>query len=256
MRPTEEELIQLEQDERKLTDEAIALMLLILANAKSSLEKELRDFYQMYGADGVVTYAEARKWVGNDDHRRRLTVLMLYINENFSQLRQELTPKFKEMLKEVTSKEVNFFDADLENIADKPLDEPWGTDDKTWLERLEDDIALWCAYILMDIKRAFHGRTHIDDVITRLNKRFKSMEYVLVTLGLSESTAVGSIARRMIFQQFGIGKYQFYTKADERTCEICGSMHGLIFPITAYEVGVTASPLHPRCRCWEVPIWE
>lgn len=256
MKYTEEELIQLEQEERELTDESIALMLLILAKVKSDLEKELREFYQRYGDDGVVTYAEARKWVGNDDHRRRLTVLMLHINENFSQLRQELTPKFKEMLREVIGKEVDFFEADLENFADKPLDESWGTDDKTWLERLEDDIALWCAYILMDIKRAFHGRTHINDVLVRLDKRFKSMEYVLITLGLSESTAVGSIVRRMIFQHFGIGKYQFYTKADERTCEICGSMHGLIFPITAYEVGVTASPLHPRCRCWEVPIWE
>jgi SPP1 gp7 family putative phage head morphogenesis protein len=106
----------------------------------------------------------------------------------------------------------------------------------------------------MDIKQSFLKRKSIDDVLLKLDKRFTSMEYVLTTLGLSESTAVGSMARQMIFQQLGISKYQFYTKADERTCETCGSMHGLIFPISAYEVGVTASPLHPRCRCWEVPI--
>lgn len=251
---TEEEFIQLEQDERTLTDEAIAIMLLLLANTKSALEKELLSFYQQYGKDGVVTYAEARKWVGNNDHRRRLTVLTMFINEKFGELRDGLLPELKRMLENVIGKEINFFDVDSTDIADKPLDEQWGADEKTWLERIDDDIALWCAYILMDIKQAFHRKNHIDDVLAKLNKRFKSMETLLTTIGLSESTAVGSMARRMIFQKLGITKYQFYTKADERTCEICGSMHGLIFPISAYEVGVTASPVHHRCRCWEVPI--
>ena len=252
----EEQYIALEQEERELTDEAIALMLLILAETHSRLERELRDFYYKYGKDGVVTYAEARKWVGDNDHRRRLTALLMYISENFNTLNTELCPKFKSMLAAVIGKELEFFDVNNENIADKPLDEPWSADDKTWLERLEDDIALWCAYILFDIKQAFHKRQHIDAVLAKLGRRFKSMAYVLETLALSESTAVGSMARRMIFQQLGIGKYQFYTKADERTCETCGSMHGLVFPMSAYEVGVTASPLHPRCRCWEVPIWD
>ena len=251
---TEEELIQLEQEERQLTDEAIAILLLILASIKNNLERELRNFYSKYGKDGIVTYAESRKWVGNNDHRRRLTTLLLYVSENFDELQVKLTPEFKRMLEEVIGKEINFFDADSDNITDKPLTESWGTDDKTWLERLEDDIAVWCACILMDIKQSFLKRTHIDDVLLKLDKRFATMESVLTTLGLSESTAIGSMTRRMIFQQLGISKYQFYTKADERTCEICGSMHGLIFPISAYEVGVTASPLHPRCRCWEVPI--
>lgn len=253
---TEEQFEQLEQEERTITDESIALMFLILDSVKSNLESELRNFYSKYGTDGVVTYAEARKWVGDNDHRRRLTALLMYINENFVQLSSKLTPEFKRMLENVIGKEITFFDADSENIADKPLTERWGADYKNWVDRLDDDVALWCTYILVDIKQALVKRTSIDDVLAKLDKRFNTMEYVLNTLGLSESTAIGSMTRRMIFQQLGIGKYQFYTKADERTCEICGSMHGLIFPISAYEVGVTASPLHPRCRCWEVPIMD
>ena len=82
------------------------------------------------------------------------------------------------------------------------------------------------------------------------------MNSILNKLALTESTAVGSIARREIFKELGIKKYQFFTKPDERRCETCGAMHGLIFPISAYEIGVTASPLHPHCRCWEVPITD
>lgn len=251
---TEEQFEQLEHEEREITDEAILFMLLLLSNTKSELEKELRDFYSKYGKDDVVTYTEARKWISGNDHRRRLTTLLVYIQANFDELQTKLTPEFRAMLERVIGKEIEFFDADSENVADKPLTETWGVDDENWEDRLANDIALWCAYILMDIKQALLKGKTLEDVLAKLNKRFATMEYVLTTLGLSESTAVGSMTRRMIFQQLGIGKYQFYTKADERTCEVCGSMHGLIFPISAYEIGVTASPLHPRCRCWEVPI--
>lgn len=253
---TDEQFEQLEQEERTITDEAIALMLLLLADTKSTLEKELRDFYSKYGRDGVVTYAEARKWIGGNDHRRRITALLTYVQTNFDELQEKLSPVFYEMLVDVIGKEVTFFNVDFENVADKPLDESWGADEKTWQERLVNDIALWCAYILMDIKQHMLKSRSIDELIAKLNKRFAYMESILTTLGLSESTAIGSMARRMIFRELGVSQYQFYTKADERTCEICGSMHGLIFPISAYEIGVTASPLHPRCRCWEVPIMD
>ena len=253
---TEEQFEQLEQEERTITDEAILFMLLLLAETKSTLEKELRDFYSKYGRDGVITYAEARKWIGGSDRRRRITALLAFVQANFTELQTKLTPEFREMLEKVIGKEVAFFNVEPKDIADKSLHESWGADDKTWEERLADDIALWCAYILTDIKQHFVKGKSIDELITKLNKRFATMESLLTTLGLSESTAVGSIARRMIFKELGVSKYQFYTKADERTCEICGSMHGLIFPISAYEIGVTASPLHPRCRCWEVPIMD
>lgn len=251
---TEAEYIKLEETEREITDEAILAMIALLASVKSNLEYELRNFYSKYGKDGIITYAEARKWISDNDHRRRLTVLLMYVSEKFDEVRNELTPEFKGMLEDVIGKEIKFFDVDASDISDKPLNESWGADEKTWRERLEDDVAIWCAYILFDIKQAFHKRQDIEALLSKLDKRFKSMNYLLTTLGLSESTAIGSMARRMIFRQLGITKYQFYTKADERRCEVCGAMHGLIFPISAYEVGVTASPLHPRCRCWEVPI--
>lgn len=229
-------------------------MLAILASLKSNLEIELRNFYSKYGKDGVVTYAEARKWASNKDHRRRLTSLLFYVTENFDELRVNLTPRFREMLENVITKEYAFFAVTPD--SDEILDETWGTDDKTWSDRLDDDIALWCAYILMDIKQTLLKGKILEEILAKMDKRFKYMEHILETLGLSESTAIGSMARRKVFSKLGITRYQFYTKVDERRCETCGAMHGLIFPISAYEVGVTASPLHPRCRCWEVPIMD
>lgn len=249
---TEEELTRLEQEERELTDESIAVLLLILATVKGNLETELRNFYSKYGKDGVVTYAEARKWISQQDHQRRLTALTILLSGAFASAFIDVKTEFEKMLKLVIGKETGFFNVKIDD--EFILKMIWGADDSNWLKRLEDDFELWQVYIANDWKRAMLQGKNLDEVLKLLDKRFTSINSVVKTLGLTESTAVGSLARRKIFTELGITKYQFYTKPDERRCETCGAMHGLVFPISAYEVGVTASPLHPRCRCWEVPI--
>lgn len=251
---TEEEFTRLEQEERELTDEYIAIMLLILANTKGNLEKELRNFYQEYGKDGVVTYSEARKWVSEEDHRRRLTALLALLALEFGHTLNKIQLEFEKMLKSVIGKETDFFDVEID--IEKLILMEWGVDELDWLKRLEDDFNLWNVYIATDWKRSMLQHKTLDDVLKLLDKRFTTIESLITTLGLTESTAIGSLARQQIFKELGITKYQFYTKPDERRCETCGSMHGLIFPISAYEVGSTASPIHPRCRCWEVPIMD
>lgn len=251
---TEEDYIVLEQEERAITDEAILLMLLVLAGIKGDIEKELRAFYQQYGRDGVVTYSEARKWISQQDHQRRLTVLTLFVSGAFASALGDIETHFRRFLTDVVGKESTFFGVTLD--VEKLLSRKWGADDLYWLQRLEADIDLWKVYVNNDIKRSMLQQKNIEDVIKLLEKRFNNINGVMERLGLTESTAVGSMSRRDAFSQLGITKYQFYTNPDEQRCETCGSMHGIIFPISAYEVGVTASPIHPRCRCWEVPIWE
>lgn len=244
----------MEEEERELTNEAIATILLILLSTKRNIEKEIRSFYQKYGKDGVVTWQNARKWIGEEDHRRRLTALILYLSGEFASTLEKLIPKFHDFLAEVVIKETGFFgvNIDLEDV----LSTVWGVDEATWLKRLEDDLELWTVNVTNDIKRSIMRRDDIEKVLKQLDKRFMSMENIVQKLAMTESTAIGSIARREIFKELGIKKYRYYAREDERTCDVCGSLHGLEFPISAYEVGVTASPMHPWCRCWEVPIMD
>ncbi len=251
---TDEQFDELEQEEHTLTEEAIATMILLLKSTKTDVEKELRSFYQQYGKDGVITWNDVRKWTNGKDRKRRMTVLFLFLADRFEWLQVKLHQKFDSALAEVVAKELDFFEVDLD--IDDVLNTAWGVDDAYWFDRLSDDVDLWEAYVDSDLKRSFMRKDNIDAVLEQMDKRFTSMERIIKRLALTESTAIGSIARRQIFKELGITKYRFYAREDERTCEHCGSLHGLTFPMTAYEVGVTASPIHAHCRCWEVPIVE
>lgn len=251
---TDEQFEQLEQEEHSLTEEALLVMLLSLNKTHADIETELRAFYSKYGRDGVVTYMEARKWIGQEDHRSRLSVLLLFITTRFNNLFGELKPEVTTLMSKIIDKESDFFDLVLD--ADDLLYDKWGVDEANWLKRLGDDVDLWGTYIGSDVKRGLLQRKTIDEVLEQLNKRFMSIERILERLAITESTAVNSIARKQIFKELGVKKYRFYAREDERTCEHCGALHGLVFPTVSYEVGVNASPIHPRCRCWEVPILE
>lgn len=250
---TDEQFEKLEQEEREITEEELALMLVLLMSTKHALVKELREFYSKYGKNGVVTYHEARKWISSSNHRRRLTEILLFIDNSFDELFEQLTPHFKSFLKKVAHKEFDFFELDITDDID-PV--KWGADNKTWEERLEDDVQLWKYQTQNKLRQSLLKSDTVEDVAEWVDDYFGYMSRVLERLGLTESTAVGSFARQHIFSQLGVSKYRFYTKADERTCDVCGSMHGLVFPISAFLIGSTASPLHPHCRCFEIPIFD
>ena len=248
---TEEQLEKLEKEENHLTEVALIAIFAWLYSTKSEMEKELRSFYQKYGKDGGVTYSEVRQWISKDNHQKRLTWLTLFVGMCFSNLFINTKPEFEKLVNDVVQKEFDFF-----GVAPDFLRLNWGADNLTWADRLADNVNSWEAYVMNDIKRSILAKKDIDSVIELLDKRFLTMENITKRLAVTETTAVASLARQAAFKELGITKYQYFAREDERTCEQCGALHGLIFPISAYEVGATAPCLHPGCRCWTVPIRE
>lgn len=247
---TDEEFEALEQEELEKTMQILAALILLISNTKDALETELTTFYRKYGTDGVVTYNDARKIVSLDDRRKRLNVLTLGITRQFTDLYKNMEVEFGKLEDIILKTEFGFFDIDREDFELKP----WGADNATWDERLDSDVRVWLNNVNKDVKQALIKGEHIDGVITKLYKRFGTIEKVTKRLVITESSAMTTLARKSIFKSLGASKYRYYTQADERVCDQCGPMHGKVFPISAYEIGVTAPPLHPNCRCFTIPI--
>lgn len=247
---TDEEFEALEQEELEKTMRILAALILLISNTKDALENELTTFYRKYGTDGVVTYNDARKIVSLDDRRKRLNVLTLGITRQFTDLYKSMEVEFGKLEDIILETEFDFFGIDREDFELKA----WGADNATWDERLDGDVRVWLHNVNKDVKQALIKGEHIDDVITQLYKRFGTIEKVTKRLVITESSAMTTLARKSIFKSLGASKYRYYTQRDERVCEECGPMNGKIFPMSAYEIGVTAPPIHPSCRCMTIPI--
>ena len=63
-------------------------------------------------------------------------------------------------------------------------------------------------------------------------------------------------ATNLAYQELNVEKYQYSSALDSRTCESCGAMDGEIIDMKDRVVGYNASPLHPNCRCCELPYVE
>ena len=66
---------------------------------------------------------------------------------------------------------------------------------------------------------------------------------------MSEATAKA-------YEELEVEYYQYSSALDKRTCSDCGDWDGEIIKLSERTVGVNASPLHPLCRCTELPYIE
>ena len=251
---TDEELVKLEEEEHEHAVEQFALLLLLFDGLSDDLKRELTLFYKEYGTDGIVSYYQSRQKISKTNKTARQVALFLLIDKLFEQLFEDFQLNYDFHVKYIIDRESNFFnlDVDIEDV----LLVKWGADSLNWLERLMSYKQKWLDTIYADLKRGFLKRDNINTVLDLLDGRINSMKKALWKHYVSESTATNSIVRQKIFKEMGVTKYRFYTREDERTCEQCGSLHGLIFPMSAFEVGVTASPIHPHCRCFEIPVMD
>lgn len=240
---------KLSEEEHDDVLKAMALIASLLTDFSDDVEKELASFYQKYGTNGSVSYTDARKCVSNKNRKRRILVLFAAISALLKDLEDQIAGQFEKTFDSIIARELDFFESSIEVSPSA-----WGADSLAWQDRLAADVDTWSTRIQQDLIQIFIRQRPLDAALAQIKKRRTTIENVVERLFESEATAVRSEVRKAIFKDMGITKYRFYTRKDERTCEICGAIHGKEFPMSQYEVGATASPLHPFCRCWEEPI--
>ena len=73
---------------------------------------------------------------------------------------------------------------------------------------------------------------------------------------MTEMAAVSSTAQKDCFDELDVEEFEIVATLDGRTSEICREMDGKHFPMSQYEIGVTAPPFHVRCRTVTIPYFE
>ena len=95
-----------------------------------------------------------------------------------------------------------------------------------------------------------------DEITKVISDKLEVSKSNAKRLVLTESSAVHSQSRKVMYERMGVEKYEVVATLDLRTSDICRKLDGKVFDVKDYERGVTAPPFHVYCRSTTVPYYN
>lgn len=136
------------------------------------------------------------------------------------------------------------------------IKKPWAQDGKAFSDRIWENKEKLIRELHTELTQNVIRGESPRKAIGSLAKKMDVSKSQAGRLIMTESAAISSEARKECFDDLDVERYQFVGTLDGKTCEVCASMDGKIFQMSDYEVGVTANPIHPNCRCCTAPYYD
>lgn len=133
---------------------------------------------------------------------------------------------------------------------------PWAQDGVSFSDRIWSNKDKLVNTLHTELTQNIIRGSSPRQAINSIAKTMKVSRSQAGRLVMTESAAISAAAQKECFKDLGVEKYQILVSLDGLTCDICQEMEGKIFAMNEYEVGLTAHPFHPNCRCTEVPYFD
>ena len=149
---------------------------------------------------------------------------------------------------------------DIGQIDEKKLNtlitKPWAPDKKNFSDRIWQQRSLLINEVHQQLTRTCLLGKAPDQAIKAISKRFDVTKHQAGRLVMTEQAYFHSVAQKEAFEELDVEEYEIVATLDSHTSEICREMDGKHLPMSQYEAGVTAPPLHVWCRSVTVPWFE
>lgn len=139
---------------------------------------------------------------------------------------------------------------------DTAIRKPWAMDDKNFSDRIWENKDKLVRNLHTELSQCIIRGTDSGKAISSLAKKMNVSKSQAGNLIMTEMAAISATAQKKCFEELGVEEYEFDATLDGKTCEVCGRMDHKVFRMTDYQVGVTAPPIHPRCRCDTSPYFD
>lgn len=143
-----------------------------------------------------------------------------------------------------------------EKALEKIITKPWASDGKNFSDRIWQSKAQLVNELHNQLTRTVLLGNKPDSAIKAISDKFNVSKSQAANLVMTEQSYFHSLATYDSFKSMGIKEYEFLATLDKKTTQMCRSMDGKHFPMSEYMPGVTAPPLHPRCRSVTVPYFD
>lgn len=149
----------------------------------------------------------------------------------------------------------NFATLDNRSIS-KVINCPWAADGKNFSERIWQNrqklVNELHTQLSQNIILGQDPQKAIDAIAHKMNTSKINAGRLIMT----EKAFFSSAAQKDCFKELGVEMFEVVATLDSHTSDICQEMDGKVFPMTQWEVGVTAPPFHVFCRSTTVPAFE
>ena len=133
-------------------------------------------------------------------------------------------------------------------IVEMIVCKPWAVDGKNFSDRLWENKTKLINNLHNSLSRMCITGEAPDQAIAEISKQMKVSRAQAGRVVMTESAAVANKARQDCMKELDVEQFEVVETLDTHTCEFCGSMDGKHFPMSEFQIGVTAPPFHPNCR--------
>lgn len=205
----------------------------------------------------------------SDDFGRKLTrldVLKKKVDIEIKKLKQDTNKLQTEGYKKIIRDTYDYTVEDLEELGKYPVtgttlnkktieqvtlsNAKW--DNGTYKTRNNKNISNLSGKINTLIGAGIAAGQSVEKTARQLRRDFDVSRYKATRLIQTESSYFYGQTDLETFKEYGVNSYEFLDTLDERTCEHCETLSGLVFPIDSAIPGENYPPIHPWCRCTTV----
>lgn len=152
--------------------------------------------------------------------------------------------------KSINIKGLKAFSTIDKNAVKQMINSVWVTDGKSFSTRIWGNTTKLIETLNEELVNCVVTGKKTSQLKKVLQQRFNVSYHQANTLATTELAHVQTLAAQQRYKDYGITEYEFFADKDERTCEVCGKLHGQKFPINS----TPKIPQHPLCRCCLLPV--
>ena len=146
---------------------------------------------------------------------------------------------------------------DFATLDDKQIDKvirkPWAVDGKNFSERIWGNKQKLINELNQTLTKNIVLGQDPQKAIDEIARKMNSSKTAAGRLVMTEEAFFNSAAQKDCFAELGVEQFEVVATLDSHTSDICREMDGKHFPMSQWEVGVTAPPFHVWCRTTTVP---
>lgn len=142
-----------------------------------------------------------------------------------------------------------------ENTITKVLSRPWTADNQTFRDRCWTNKQSLVNAVNTQLTQMIIRGEAPDRAISAITHQFGVARSKAGRLVMTESAYFASVGQKDCYGALGVEQYEICS-AYHGVCDFCADMNGKVFKLSDYQIGLTAPPFHPWCRCCTCPYFE